>query len=372
MNRIDQVIERLNAVARKPGKATRELKASGKRLVGMFPIYTPDEIVIAAGAIPIGLWGAATNISRARTYLQPFACSIMQSILELELNGSYDILDAVIIPGLCDTLKCMGQKWKGKCPSICITHPQNRVIEAANTYLVKEYEQCIAKLEKILKVRITDEALAEAIEICNANSSALNNFARAAAQHPEVITPTIRHNVFKSRYFMEKQEHTKLVNELTDELNQMPVIPWSGKKVILTGITCEPEALLDILSEMNIAVVADDLAQESRQTRTLVPLSSDKPIYNLAKMWQNIEGCSLAGDMQKKHGPMLIKMVDDSKADAVIVCMMKFCDPEEFDYAIYNAQLEKANIKYTMIDIDQEATAFEQIRTRLQSLAEIL
>ena len=372
MNRMEQVVAELTTTAREPGKAVKELKDSGKKLVGMFPVYTPDEIVVAAGAVPVGMWGASTKISKARTYLPPFACSIMQSVLELEIKGTYDVLDAVIIPSLCDTLICMGQKWKGKCPVICMAHPQNRALEAACVYLTKEYRLVAAKLEKVLGTTITDDALKAAIKVCNANRSALNTFAKVAEQYPQIITPAIRHNVFKARYFMEREKHTELVNELVAELQKQPVKPWNGKKVILTGITFEPEEILDILGELDVAVAADDLAQESRQTRTLVPEVSDDPLYNLAKMWQNVEGCALAGDMKKKHGPILMKMLKEHNADAIVVCMMKFCDPEEFDYAVYNTQFDNAGVKHTLIEIDQEATAFEQIRTRLQSLVEIL
>ena len=144
------------------------------------------------------------------------------------------------------------------------------------------------------------------------------------------------------------------------------------KKVILTGITCEPIVLLEMMAELGITVIGDDLAQESRQVRTLVPECGEAPLMRLAKMWQNIEGCSLAGDMDKYHGPMLIKMAKELGADAIVVCMMKFCDPEEFDYAVYNTQFGVANVPHVMIDIDQEAAGFEQIRTRLQSFVEML
>jgi len=372
MSRANDIINELTKIAENPGASIYALKNSGKKLVGVLPVYTPEELIHAAGAVPVGLWGGNVPIAEARAYLQPFACSIMQSVLELELRGTYDVLDAVVIPSLCDTLKCMGQKWKGKCPSIQFTHPQNRAIEAANTFLVAEYEIVRRRLEEILGAKITDDAIAASILVYNANRRALNAFAEEAAKHPDVITPAIRHDVFKSRWFMEKEKHTALVEELTRELAAMPAADWQGMKVILTGITAEPKEMLDIFAELGIAVVGDDLAQESRQTRTLVPEEGGAPLYRMAKMWQDIRGCSLAGDFKKVRGQMLMDMMKAKGADAIVVCMMKFCDPEEFDYAVYNTQFDNAGVKYVMIEIDQEATAFEQIRTRLQGLAEMV
>ena len=69
---------------------------------------------------------------------------------------------------------------------------------------------------------------------------------------------------------------------------------------------------------------------------------------------------------------MLIDMVKETGADAVVVCMMKFCDPEEFDYPIYKAQLEEAGIPMLYLELDQQIESFEQIRTRIQSFAEMV
>ena len=52
--------------------------------------------------------------------------------------------------------------------------------------------------------------------------------------------------------------------------------------------------------------------------------------------------------------------------------MMKFCDPEEFDYPILLQEFDSAGIRNLQIEIDQESTAFEQIKTRIQTFAEIL
>jgi len=372
MTKIETICKELRDIAARPAKAVHELKAkTGKKLVGQGPVYSPEEITIAAGAIPVGIWGGQKSIQKARAALPPFVCSIMQSFKEFEMEGTYDVLDAVMFTSMCDTLKCMGQKWKGKSPIIQFAHPQMRSIEASNVYLADEYRDVAARLEKALGVKIADEKITEAIEICNANRVALQEFVKVAADHPDKISPADRHMVIKARYFMERPDHTAKIKELTAELKAAPVVPWKGKKIILTGITAEPTELLDIFAEFGMAVVGDDLAQESRQFRTLVP-AGDDPYYRLAKQWQNIEGCSVAGDTKRVRGPMLMNMLKDKGADAIIVCMMKFCDPEEFDYAVYNTQFDEAGIRHLFIEIDQEATSFEQARTRIQSFSEML
>jgi benzoyl-CoA reductase/2-hydroxyglutaryl-CoA dehydratase subunit BcrC/BadD/HgdB len=282
-----------------------------------------------------------------------------------------EYLSAVIFSAPCDTLKCIGQKWKGKCPSIQFTHPMNRRLDCATDFLVSEYELVKSKLEKILNITITGDALSNSITLYNHWRAVMREFTRVAAEYPQTITPAVRHGVIKAAYFMDKAEHLPLVKELTHQLRKKTPEPWKGKKVILSGITFEPKDLLDMLSFYKVAVVGDDLAQESRQFRTDVPWNGT-PMASLARQWQNQEGCSLAFDPYKARVNMLVRMVKAGAADGLIIGLMKFCDPEEYDLPIIQEACDKAGIPVLSVEIDQQQTSFEQVRTRIQSFAETL
>ena len=133
----------------------------------------------------------------------------------------------------------------------------------------------------------------------------------------------------------------------------------------------EPDEVLDIFENNGFAIVADDLAQETRNFRQDVG-DDDDALLALAKAWNDFDGCSLATDADKPKGRMLIDAVKKYHADAVIVCMMKFCDPEEFDYPILLQEFEATGVRSLQIEVDQESTAFEQVKTRIQTFAEIL
>ena len=272
----------------------------------------------------------------------------------------------------CDTLKCMSQKWKGSAPALVFTHPQNRGLEAANRFLEHEYAVLQEKLEEVTGVKVTNVALEQSIQVYNENRAVMREFAKLAAEYPQVISAVDRHAVFKARMFMEKSRHTALVRELMEAVRASDPQPWMGKKVVVTGILVEPDGLLSLFDELGLAIVADDLAQESRQVRVDVPEGDEAPLYRLARVWQNMYGCPLATDTKKARGPMLQDMVRKTGADAVVVAMMKFCDPEEWDYPIYHRQFGEWGIRDLMIEVDQEAVSFEQARTRLQSLVETL
>ena len=374
MSKVEAILSQLKDIAANPKKAMDDYKAeTGKGAVGIMPIYAPEEMIHATGYLPMGIWGAqGKTISKARTYLPPFACSIMQQVMELQCEGAYDDLAAVLFSVPCDTLKCLSQKWKGTSPVIVFTHPQNRGLEAANKFLVKEYELVKAQLEHYLGVTITNAALERSIAIYNENRQVMREFVKVAADYPQVIDAVSRHAVFKARQFMLKEKHTELVKELIAEVKAMPVQPWTGKKVIVAGILLEPNELLDIFNEFGLAIVDDDLAQESRQIRVDVLDGEEGPLYRMAKAWQQMYGCSVATDTKKGRGKMLMNKMAQTGADAVIIAQMKFCDPEEWDYPVMYREFEERGVKNLMIEVDQEVTSFEQVKTRLQSFVEMM
>ena len=200
MTKLQTLIQQFEYISQHPAEMMKKYKEeTGKGAVGIMPVYAPEEIVHATGYLPIGLWGGQRSISKARTYLPPFACSIMQVIMEMQIEKVYDDLAAVIFSVPCDTLKCLSQKWKGSSPVIVFTHPQNRKLEVANVFLRREYEILRERLEKTLNVKISDEAIKKSIKVYNENRQVMREFVEAAALYPQIIDPVVRHAIIKSR-----------------------------------------------------------------------------------------------------------------------------------------------------------------------------
>lgn len=372
---INKILAEMNEVVSNPRRVVKDYREkTGKGIIGCLPYYLPEEIVHAAGMLPIGVWGGQTQVSLAHTIFPAFCCSIMQSVMEFALKGVYNDLDAVIIPAPCDTMKSIGQDWIYAIPdvkAILTVYPHMRKIEAGVHYLETEFQKIKREIEAISGETITNKAINESIEIYNEHRRVMREFCIVSRIYPVTITPTIRHLVIKSGFFMEKAQHTLLVNELISELRKCPAEEFKGKKVILTGIMAEPNSLLEVFSENGLTVIADDLAHESRLFRTDVP-EGNEPLNRLARQWSLIEGCSLAYDPEKKRGDMLIDMAKETKADGIILCMMKFCDPEEFDYPVLSVQFEAAGIPLLYLEVDQQMQSMEQTRTRIQGFAEML
>ena len=368
-------LEQLKQACEHPKSQLQHYLDQGKKVIGCFAPYAPEELIHAAGMIPMGMWGGKTELKLAKSYLPAFACPIMQANMEFGLSGVYEGLSAVIIPTMCDTLRCMTQNWRfgvKEIPMIPIVYPQNRTSPASVDYLISEFETVLTLLYTITGNMVSVKAMCAAIQTYNEHNAAMREFDQVANEHLDIITPKVRHIVHKSAFFFEKGEHAALLKDIIAGLREQPVYQWTGKKVVIAGILCEPDELLDIFEENHLAVVADDLAQESRQYRTDTPEKGGGALKRLALQWNARYGCSLIHELGKPRGKMLAKMCQEMGAQGVISCMMKFCDPEEYDEPYLEADLHKAGIPCMAIEVDPLNTNYEQLRTRIETFCDIL
>ncbi|MCI6640854.1 MAG: 2-hydroxyacyl-CoA dehydratase family protein, partial [Pygmaiobacter massiliensis] len=283
---IEVLLKEFEAVAKNPAKQLADYKAAGKKAIGVLPYYAPEELVYAAGMVPFGIWGSNNKtISRAKEYCATFYCTIAQLALEMLLDGTMDQLDGIITPTICDTLRPMSQNFRvamsHKMPVIFLAAPQNRFNSTGLQFTVDQFTNVKKELEKISGEEISEEAIFNAIKVYNKSRAARREFVKLAGQHADVVSAVARAYVLKASWFMLKDAYTEKLEALNAELAALPVCEWKGAKVVTSGIICDNPTLLSIFDENKIAIVADDVAHESRPLRVDVPEYSD-PMMALA------------------------------------------------------------------------------------------
>ena len=370
--RIDELLKKLDVnLYDQLDKYTGE----GKKVIGICPPYAPEELIYAAGMIPMTVWGEEGEVTDAKAYFPAFYTSIILRTLDLGLQGKLDKMSGMVVGALSDTLKGMSQNWKKgvkNVPMLYIGYGQNRKIKAGLDYNEIQYLRLKQQLEFISGEGIKERDIETAIVLYNKHRKAMKKFNDLAAKHLNTITPSIRSRVISAGDVMDKAEHLEIVEALNEELEVMPEEEFDGKKVVTTGLLADSKDLLEILEKHKIAIVDDNVCQESGQYDYLVDEESGNPIRALAKWISDIEGCPVLYDPKKLRGSIIIDKVNKQGADGVLYLMTKFSDSDEFDYPIIKKQLEEAGITHTYIEIDQQMNNFEQANTALQTFADIL
>ena len=361
-------------ISENPRARLENCLAAGRKAVGVMPYFCPEELVYAAGMLPFGLWGAEMQISEAKRYFPAFICSILQTVLELGIAGRLNGLSAIMIPACCDSLKSMDVNWEYGVPSVPVircAYAQNRKIPAGIEFTVSQLKKIRGQLAAVAGHEITDDDVASAVRVYNENRAALRRFVTAAGRHPELVSPSERSAVIKCGYFMDRKEHTVLLDAICSELESAKEQPWNGISVVTTGIIADSPELLSIFEENGIAIAADQVAQESVSFFCDAPETAD-PLTGMAQRLADTEGSSVLFDPGKKRGAQLIELVRTSGARAVIWVMTKFCDPEEFDLVPIKRMLDEAGIPLLQLEVDQQMASYGQIRSAVEAFREML
>ena len=375
MANINELIGEFTKVATNPRAKMDEVLASGKKVVGVMPYFAPEELVYALGMIPFGLWGAEIQASESKKYFPAFYCSLIHTTLELGISGAFKGLSAVMIPLICDSLKGMGPNWQygvKDIPVIDVPYAENRKIAAGKEFTTTKFKKIAVQLEEIAGRKLKDEDVLYAITVFNANREECLKFTKLAAEHPELISCLNRAYILKSRFFMDRKEHTALLMKLNAELEAAPKSEWKGKKVFTTGIIEDTKELMQIFDDNKLCIAGDQITHESIDFRYPVPVNYEDPISAYGERLANIEGASVLFDPKKVRCFELPQLAKEAGADGVIWVGCKFCDPEEFDYVIAKREVEKAGIPFATIEIDQQMVNYEQVRTIIETFKDII
>lgn len=370
---VNELLLKFHEIAESPKKQLDSYLAAGKKVVACVPVYTPEEIVHSMGLVPMGAWGADMEIKDAKQYFPAFICSIMQSILELGIQGEYKGVSALIVPSLCDSLKSLGQNWKyavKDIPFIPMSYPQNRKPDFGKAFVKAGYERVINDLTIATGAKFSEAALAKSNAVYNEHNAVMRELSEVLCDYPS-ITAAQRNDIFKSAWFMLKEEHTAMVKELLDELKAMPKEENNKIKVVTSGILADNPSLLKVFDDNGLQIVADDVAHESRQYRTDVPENANS-LDALVEKFSGMDNCSVLYDVEKKRAGYLVDLAKKHDARGIIVVLTKFCDPEEFDFVIIKKACEAAGIQLIQIEVDRQMVNYEQANTMIQTFKEML
>ena len=373
------MLNEFKEISEHPYRVLTQYKQEGKKVIGVLPYYAPVELVVAAGMVPMGIWGSNNKtISMAKEYCATFYCTIAQLALEMLLDGTLDQLDGVITPTICDTLRPMSQNIRvamsKKLPCIFLAHPQNRRPSFGLQFTMDQYNHVKAELEKISGAPITDEALRGAIKVMNRNRAARREFVKLAGQHPEAISAVNRSAVLRAAWFMEPVAYAEKLEALNAELAALPASQWKGRKVVTSGIICDNPKLLQIFDDNQIAIVADDVAHESRPIRVDAAETGD-PMMALAQQFADQDYDVLLYDehsSKNRRADFVVDMVNNSGAQGLLLFIQQFCDPEEMEYPYLKKALDDAGIPHIKLGIDQQMRDFGQASTAIQAFADVL
>ena len=154
-----------------------ELKKQGNKVVGVFCSYTPNELILAAGAVSVGLCGIGeVGVAEAEARLPKNLCPLIKSSYGLAITDKcpyFYYSDIVLAETTCDGKKKMYELLGELKPVHVMQLPPGREGEGAMEFWRLEMIRAKEFIEEHLGVEISEESLRQAIKTRNRQRKAM-------------------------------------------------------------------------------------------------------------------------------------------------------------------------------------------------------
>lgn len=352
-------------------------KKSGKKILGCYPMYVPEELVHAAGILPVAMFEHDEPVTLADQHIHRYVCHCLRGIFDLSLKGEFDYLDGVVFTDFCLTTRMTSQVWIYNHDDKdafyhCIFTPHNMVSQQAPIHLREEFQRLKKALEAYTGNEITEESLKNSIRIYNENRRLLKELYEIRRKDPEILKASDYVNVVAAGMIMPKEMHTELLKELLDEFDGVTKIASEKARVIVSGMFCElpNPSLMDMVEASNMAVCDDDIYTGRRYFDYILDEGMD-PVEAMASRHLNDIPDPNKHNPNNEWVPYLKKLVAETGAEGIVMYVLKYCEAHLFDVPYLTHQMAEAGIPILIIETT-EAGATEQMRTRLEAFSEMI
>jgi benzoyl-CoA reductase subunit C len=375
---IDAVERYREAVEDRTFPTVREWRArTGRMVTGCFPVYAPIELAYAAGMLPVGLFGAGSQIEMAHadSRFQSFICSIVKSTLELAFIDRLGPFDALMFESICDPARNLASVMARNFPDRHVTYvhlPQNMMSPATVDYLADEYRRVADELGAVSGRAVGVEDLRSATGAYNGLRARLRELYLLRASSPEKISTAELYTLARLATLTDPAESEPLIALSIATARARESRPKDRVRVVLVGSFCEqpPLELIAAIEESGCYILEDDFMLGWRLFRRDIAPEGD-PFRALALAY--LDGSvhlSTKHDLRRPRAASLIASAREHRANAVIFLGAKFCEPGLFDYALYRRALEHEGIPHLFLEFEEKMWMYDKIRTEVETFVE--
>ncbi len=342
-------------------------------VIGFFCPYVPEELLDAAGALPLRLMGTPISMSHVQAHLPSNCCHLVKSSLESLLQGELDFLQGVIFSHTCDSMQGLSDIWahQGRFSiHFNLMIPTNLDSEHSRPYLRAEMERFKEFLESH-SGKITPQRMNASIQLFNRIREKLGEIYTRRRKGLTPLPGSFFTQIIRAGYLIDRQRYLELLNELLNVLPEKTEESENLIPVYLAGNMTHSDPYFSLIEEAGAMVVQDDLCSGARTLRLMVPENLD-PMEALTQRYFTSFFCPTKHMGYRAHVETLLGDVQKSGARGVIFLLYKYCEAHYFDYPDLKVALESKGIPCLLLDVEDPSYSLGQLKIRIQAFVEML
>ena len=372
----------IDELYRDRGKRAKELHDAGKKVIGYFCCFVPDEIITALDMVPYRIQGNQSEpIDHADAYIEPMACPFARSCFNQALKGEYDFLDGFVAPHSCDTIERMYHIWHHNKPSsfnhmINVPHMMG---PSSDEFYRNELAYFIKSLEEWSGRKLDPERLTAAVKLYNERRALLRELYELRKSDPPLVSGVEITKVLVAGMGIPAKEHIDLVRGfIADVKERPPVTRQKLPRIFVWGNEIDDVAFIQLVEASGAHVVMDDLCTGTRFFWDDVPETAD-PLDGISRRYlsthcprSNVPQTETReGDLENRYG-FIHSFIRDWDVDAVIFYIVRYCDTCELEGPDLREYLTEMKMPVLMIEDDYSISTIGQLRTRVQAFLEMI
>ncbi len=352
-------------------------RADGGRVAGFFCAHAPEELLWAAGVLPVRMRGTGSeDTSCADQYFGSVNCGFVRHTLNRLAGGDLAFLDALLLTNSCDHLRrladvCMAKQLAPFCLYVDMPHVKS---ESALTRLTAQLRILKERLESHFGVAITDARLADAVATYNQTRRLLRRASALRAEDPPRLTGSEVLAMAVAASSMPKDRfNTLLEARLTQVEGGNGSTHARRARLLVIGGALDDPAYLEVIESLGATVVADQLCWGAKTFATATQEGGD-PITAIARRMLDHLPCPRMLSEYPTRLASLIEDVQQYRVDGIICERLKFCDLWGGETEMLRRSVRE-QLQLPLLVLEREyltASSVGQLRTRVQAFLETL
>ena len=377
-------------------EAVKEWKERNKKgVVGYFCCVVPEEIIYAAGLLPVRITGSSEKLEVADEHLVMYGCGFVRSCFDLAARGVYDYLDSVIVPNTCDLVARMEYWFRAARPRpstilmglqahpyvFYLIYPEKVTSAGVPRYLLMQLRLLRQHVERLTDTYITDEMLSQAIEVYNEHYRLMEQLDELRKQDPPLVSGYEAWEAEFASLLMPKDEHNKLMKAYLQEVSNRKEKPKEGVRLFLSGSAIDQEAarLYKIIEESRGQVVAEDVSVGTSYYRG-VALDTNKPPMEAIVERSLAVPCprstvdaTLVNPWPERRWNYIKRTIKGHDIKGAIFYNLGYCECRGLELAHFKDKFrEELDVPALLLSGDYTPQGLEETRGRIEAFIEMI
>lgn len=347
-------------------------KKEGKKVISMFCEYTPRELIIAAGAVPVcACGGSHTMATASERDLPANLCPLIKSsygFFTEHANPIFEMSDLVVAETTCDGKKKMYELMGKTKPMHILELTQKPDDTEAFAHWLSEIKKLKEKLEEVTGNKITDEKLLDAIRLMNRERSLrleLASFAGKTLSGRDVLEA-------KSLISGIECDH-KAYKDIIDQSKESQNGKYSHKpRILMTGVPIPhgAEKVIDIIETSGAVVVCQETCTGIKPLVENISTEGDLT-ENLARKYFKLP-CSVMTPNSSRL-ELIDQMIETTKPQGVVDLVWQACHTYNIESELIAKHVKtRHKLPFLKIETDYSPSDSGQLRLRVDAFLSLM